>query len=179
MRKCEKRPRPEGRPPKYSDPEVFGKRVDAYFDKCDKREIDIFKDGMKLKINDPAPYTVAGLALFLGFEDRHSLLDYADKNKHENEEKRALFSSIIKKARTRIEGDLSTRCVESGKPTGCIFLLKNIFGYSDKQEIALSKIKSDSTQDLDNVPISQLKAVMSAIKENIPNEPKSTGETNA
>ena len=100
--------RPRGRPPKYSDPDVFGDACEAYFDdpECD--------------------YTMCGLALALDFCERRSLYEYLEKPG---------FSAHVKKALTRIERNHERR-VTSGTPTGHIFVLKNM-GWSDKQDIRL------------------------------------------
>ena len=51
------------RPRKYKTVEEMQKAIDNYFMQCDAEE---------------KPYTVVGLALALGFEDRRSLLDYME-----------------------------------------------------------------------------------------------------
>jgi hypothetical protein len=104
-----------GRPPKWDNAEEFEQRVNEYFADCDEKAI---------------PYTVPGLALFLGFEDRHALLEYKGKK---------AFSATVKKARTRIETQRVGKLVE-GKcnPAGLIFDLKNNFGYHDKSERELT-----------------------------------------
>jgi hypothetical protein len=109
----------KGRPPKYSDdPEdvkLFAQKIDDYFLDCDKRE---------------KPYTIPGLAHYLGFESRFSILNYEGK---------PAFINTVKKARTKIESQRVENLV-SGRlnPAGMIFDLKNNFDYRDKQELELS-----------------------------------------
>jgi hypothetical protein len=112
---------PGGRPPKYNgknpeDVTLFANRVTEYFSDCDLRE---------------KPYTIPGLALWLGFESRHQILNY--------EHKFPEFISTIKKARVKIETQRIEKLNE-GKcnPAGLIFDLKNNSDYRDKQEIELS-----------------------------------------
>lgn len=142
MRRRERKPMPNGRPPKYSDPSLFQKKINEYFENCDKRtEKVVTKDGAEFNVPSPEPYTIAGLALFLGFEDRGSFYDYCYKNKFSSEDIRAKFSYALKKARLKVEQDLLKRCVESGKPVGCIFILKNHFDYRDKVETETTLIE--------------------------------------
>ena len=106
--------RPEGRPPKYSEPELMIQRVKAYF-------AELVGDADK----PDRPPTMAGLALALGFVDRQSLLDYEAKPE---------FSGVIKGARLRIQVYWESR-LAGNAPTGSIFWLKNHAGYADKQEL--------------------------------------------
>ncbi|MCR4282797.1 MAG: DNA-packaging protein [Bauldia sp.] len=108
---------PAGRPPKFRTPEEMEPLVDSYFAECDTAE--------------PArPYTIPGLAQALGFVDRQSLLDYAEKPE---------FSCTIKAAKLRVETQRSEKLVAGvGNVTGMIFDLKNNFGWRDKTEHELS-----------------------------------------
>lgn len=72
------------------------------------------------------PPTVAGLALWLGFEDRQSIYDYKE---------RPAFSCTIKRAITRIEEYAELQLLSGeGSATGAIFWLKN-HGWKDKTEV--------------------------------------------
>ena len=121
---------PGGRPPKYKTPEELQEKIEAYFDSCwtDKVTEVTDKEGtctMSTVRYQDRPYTVAGLAYFLGFEDRQALSEYKAKPE---------FSVIVKKAQLKIQ-----TCWEealSGKnATGPIFWLKNHAGYKDSQEL--------------------------------------------
>jgi hypothetical protein len=68
---------------------------------------------------------VAGLAYFLGFEDRSALDYYQDKPE---------FSRTIKRAKLRIEDALERHLARAASVTGIIFNLKNNFGWKDAQE---------------------------------------------
>jgi hypothetical protein len=98
-----------GRPPKYDDSEKMAKAIDKYFNEC---------------IENNEPFTVTGLALYLGFCSRVSLYDY---------EKIDQFSSLIKKARLIIENQYEKYLTNNEKTAGTIFWLKN-HGWSDKLE---------------------------------------------
>lgn len=103
---------PAGRPPLFATPEDMQPKVDEYFASCDA---------------DQKPYTVPGLALALGFSDRHSLHDYAAKDE---------FTATVKRALLRIETQRGEKLVVGvGNVTGMIFDLKNNFGWKDRQEL--------------------------------------------
>ena len=109
-----------GRPPMYSDPAKMEARIERYFKKCPDTRIVVFDGG---SINVPTP-TISGLALYLGFCDRHQMYTY---------ELKPAFSNTIKRARAML-----TRVYESNmhgaQCTGSIFMLKNL-GYTDRTEI--------------------------------------------
>jgi len=94
-----------GRPPIWSDPEAFEKKVDEYFETQPQQ-------------------TWSGLALYLGFESRKSLHDYGQKEG---------FSYPIKKALLRIENMYESNLTKQNT-SGPIFALKN-FGWKDTQDI--------------------------------------------
>jgi hypothetical protein len=102
-----------GRPATYSCADEMESRIEDYFALCD---------------NKTEPYTLADLALFLGFSSRQSLWEYRTR--------RPEFTDTIEKAKTAIEGQ-RVRAMLSGKQntTGAIFDLKCNFGYQDKQQI--------------------------------------------
>ncbi len=97
-----------GRPPKYETPDELDYQITLYFDYCKKKK---------------EKATITGLALFLGFDSRQSLFDYA---KHEE------FSCIINRAKLSVENsyELSGQMFD-------IFALKNM-GWKDKTETGLT-----------------------------------------
>jgi hypothetical protein len=76
------------------------------------------------------PLTVVGLALALGFCDRHSLLDYQEKE---------LFTATIKNAKSMVEQATLQRAIKSNG-AGAIFYLKNL-GYTDRQIVQVEPVK--------------------------------------
>ncbi|MBS0200299.1 MAG: DNA-packaging protein [Proteobacteria bacterium] len=99
-----------GRPPKYTNPEDFAAKANAYFAEC--------------KIADPPEVpTVNGLCLALDMT-RDTLLEYGDKPD---------FSDTVKKVRMRLEAAWEQR-LAGNNVAGSIFWLKNQ-GWSDRHEV--------------------------------------------
>lgn len=89
-----------GRPLKYETPEELEDAICAYFD----------------DLRPDQPPTISGLALYLGFEDRHSIYDYKE---------RPDFSHIIKRAVLFMESYAEEQLLRGTSATGAIFWLKN------------------------------------------------------
>jgi len=104
-----------GRPPKFANPDEMQPLIDEYFNMCDEKG---------------ESYTVPGLALALGFCNRQKLWDCEQKSG---------FGDTIKRAKSKIESQRVSRLVDGkGNVIGCIFDLKNNFGYKDQQQVELS-----------------------------------------
>lgn len=110
---------------KYKNAEEMKLVIEEYFDMCN---------------NNRRPYTVAGLARYLGLT-RKSLLEYQKKYGGE-------YAVIIEDAKTRIEEFVEACLFKSGIATGTIFNLKNNFGWSDKQEVEHSGDVNVKLEDL-------------------------------
>ena len=114
---------------KYGTADELEEKIEAYFETC-KDEIIRDDDGNVLTDKNgspvliPHPPTVAGLARALGFMDRQSLYDYADREE---------FSCTIKNAITRIE-EYAEQHLYIGRATGAIFWLKN-HGWKDEKKV--------------------------------------------
>ena len=105
-----------GLQPKYKTSEELEERCNEYFIKCDEMD---------------EPYTIVDLALNLGFMDRHAILNYKGRSK--------AFNATVKRVTARIEGQRVRKMLKgSHNVAGCIFDLKNNFGYKDKQETEIS-----------------------------------------
>lgn len=113
-----KKPMPAGRPVKWKTPEGMRVAIDEYFDDCESGQL----VGDEIKPKHP---TVTGLALWLNLT-RQGLLEYCEKTDE--------FSDTIKKAKARVEAYIEQRLYDSNA-TGCIFNLKNNFGWRDAQDI--------------------------------------------
>lgn len=116
-----------GRPPLFKSVEEIQDKIDDYFSYCDNRIKTIYneKNGDDIQVSDPEPYTMSGLAYYLGM-DRKTLVNYS----HDD-----LFFPTIKKARSRVEWDVDRRMNDRSTFTpGQIFNTKNNFGWTDKTE---------------------------------------------
>jgi hypothetical protein len=121
-----------GRPPKFKNPQDLEAKIKEYFDSCwvDKViETENKETGETTTTNiryQDRPYTVAGLASYLGFLSRQSMWDYEQKEK---------FSYLIKEARIKIEMNVEEQLISGKNAAGPIFWLKNHADYKDKQEV--------------------------------------------
>jgi hypothetical protein len=141
-----------GRPLKFKTPEELQERIDAYFADCDphpelvtyyewhqKESGQVGKDGKPFMVNDQSkppmtktkwdmtdqkPYTITGLAVFLG-TSRQTLINYQDKD--------GQFFDTIKGAKDRIENFWEKELL-GAHATGPIFNLKNNYEWKDKTE---------------------------------------------
>lgn len=113
-----------GRPLKFKSPEELQKKIDEYFDWCNKNKRYI---------------TITGLAYYLG-TTRKTLLEYEnslDNNTLSSVEDdvKVKFVNTIKSAKARIEMEYEESLFYKNSSVGAIFTLKNNFGWVDKQEI--------------------------------------------
>lgn len=108
-----------GRPRMYETPEELEKAIDEFISQhIEETETD---SGIwKLK-GSP---TVTGLALHLGFSDRHTIYEY---------KKREEFSHLIKRALLFVEHKYE-KMLETRSVTGGIFVLKNM-GWTDETKV--------------------------------------------
>jgi len=125
-----------GRPRMYGSPEEMAVEIDAYFEWCNgklKPGVQVNEEGQLVDEDGnapddpysrrPKPYTVTGLALYLGFSDKSMLYEYQDRPE---------FSHLIKRARMQVEMGYESN-LHGSTPTGSIFALKNM-GWKDKVE---------------------------------------------
>ena len=109
---------------KYSSAEKMQEAVDAYFADCaghpltdDSGEVVFGRDGKPVIISRPP--TVTGLALWLGFKTRQSLLNY----QHRSEK----FNDVITVAKSKCEAYAEERLYDRDGVNGAKFSLKNNF----------------------------------------------------
>lgn len=116
-----------GRPKLFKTVEELEEKIQEYFAYCDARVVQGYdnKTNEQFAYVSPEPYTMSGLAYYLGM-DRRSLINY--KNDQE-------FFPTIKAARDRVEMDIDRRLNDKGTFTpGLIFNLKNNFGWKDQTQ---------------------------------------------
>lgn len=109
-----------GRPLAFKTSKELEEKVEEFFTSDDAYIINEI-DGVEQKIFAP---TMAGLALHLDV-DRKTITNYSNKEE---------FFPTIRKARSRIEAHIEKK-LYGNNVTGCIFNLKNNFGWKDKSEI--------------------------------------------
>jgi len=119
------------RPVKHKTAKDMQRLIDLYFLACRVRNEDNSdllsgrseEDLLVINgIHDIHP-TVTGLALALDLT-RQGLIEYSEKGD---------FSETVKKAKARVEAYVEQRLFYNNA-TGCIFNLKNNFGWKDQQE---------------------------------------------
>jgi hypothetical protein len=116
--------------PKFNSHNQLAERVNAYFtsveDEYPVGENTIDTPEGKTKVSkcarQPEPPTIAGLALFLGFNSRQALEDYLIEGK---------FSSALKTGLLRIEAIFERKLHNPQSVSGAIFVLKTM-GWNEK-----------------------------------------------
>lgn len=116
---------PAGRPPLYTSEEELTPLIEEYFTFCDNRIQQVYskKRDEVIDIINPEPYTMSGLAYYLGM-DRDTLLRYSKQEE---------FYGTIKRAKDKVHHDVERRLMD-GAGVGAIFSLKNNFEWRDKTE---------------------------------------------
>lgn len=166
----------KARTPTYTNPIELQKRVDDYFESCWEEEVVLDNEGAPvIKANGRPyvrrtlykPYTMTGLALFLG-TTRDSLIKYNWGSQGEE------VSCIISMARERVQEFVESKLLTKGENViGSIFHLKNNFAWKDVMEqevrntIQIEKAKDIlgevlTVEDMNSynaVPISQMNAI--------------------
>ena len=124
-----------GRLKKFADAAEMQKAIDDYFNRCDRRVSQVYVKIQKeiVDIEDPVPYTIEGLCNALGMT-RDELLNY------EKEEGNETLCEMVKQAKLKVQQNLVERSLE-GKNSSAIavFIMKNNFGYGDKEEAGNTK----------------------------------------
>ena len=128
---------------KYRSAEEMSEAIDKYFEDCEGHpltdetgDIVVDKYGNPIIVGSHPP-TVTGLALWLGFKTRQSLLDYQSRNN--------AFNDVLTRAKSRCEEYAERRLYDRDGVNGAKFSLKNNFkGWSESpnssDEDALAKL---------------------------------------
>ena len=130
---------------RYETPDAMQKAVEAYFDDCAGKPLtDENGDAVTDKNGSPVivgshPPTVTGLALWLGFSTRLSLLGYKGRSK--------AFDNVISTAVSRCEEYAERRLFDKECISGAKFALANNFeGWNEKQDNSQNKAESELPQ---------------------------------
>jgi len=118
-----------GRPLKFETVKELQTKIDDYFKYCDTGNVKeiVTKSGEVIEVKERLPYTLSGLADYLDI-DRRTLLNYSYKDN---------FFPAIMRARRKCER-YSEEQLYTGNDRGAKFGLINNYGWSDKQEMALT-----------------------------------------
>ena len=118
---------------KYQTAEEMSEAIDKYFEDCEGKTLtDESGNAVTDKYGVPViigahPPTVTGLALWLGFKTRQSLLNYQARSK--------AFDDIITVAKSRCEEYAESRLYDRDGANGAKFSLMNNFkGWREKPE---------------------------------------------
>lgn len=151
MTKLSKRGYVEGRPKRYTDPKLMQKKIDKYFNECDKKN----EKAKKTTEIDLEPYTVSGLCLALDV-NKSTLWDYEQTDQ---------FSDTIKRAKSRIENWIEKKAMTNAiNPTVAIFNLKNNFGWVDRREVETTDKTSNAIEEWVKNNANKLKDITPKIK---------------
>lgn len=140
-----KRRRPDIAKLKYKTAEEMQTAIEAYFKDCegkpltdDSGEIIFDKRGDPVIVGAHPP-TVTGLALWLGFKSRQTMLNYQARSK--------AFDDILTIARSKCE-EYAERCLyDNSKVTGAKFSLENNFsGWGKKADETEKKMQAELPQ---------------------------------
>ena len=119
----------DGRSKKWKSPDELQKDIDTYFDRCDNNKKTELIVGKWREIPHPIPYSIEGLAVALDC-DRVTLKNYERRKGYEP------FFSVIKKARDKVLANMIEKGMTYDAHASFVqFLLKNNYGFVDKQEI--------------------------------------------
>jgi len=102
--------------PKYTNPVELEILVDEYFDQGAMTQVARRSDAKTDKVKEVPIYTMAGLALYLGFKTRRALVEYEKKDE---------FRDIIQTAVLRVEAAYEAK-LHGNNAAGAIFALKNV-----------------------------------------------------
>lgn len=141
-----------GRPPLFSTPEELQTKIDEYFlEGLTAKELVVGKGETKKVVKVVMP-TISGLALYLGFCDRHSFYEYEKKEK---------FTHTIKMARAKLEQHYE-ELLQQGLGAGAIFALKN-FGWKDDKIVFNNTVIANSQVDITTAKDEELDNIINSI----------------
>ena len=137
----------KGQKRRFMSPQHLQCMVDEYFESCNGPLLDRYgnlvydKDGRLVK-TQVEPWTVSGLALYLGISTntlkkyRQGRIDSLLDEMRVDTDDYMTFSSVVLKARQKIEGYAEKRLYDKDGQYGARFVLDNAFGWLSKKEQA-------------------------------------------
>ena len=137
----------KGQKRRFMSPQHLQSMIDEYFESCNGPLLDRYgnlvydKDGRLVK-TQVEPWTVSGLALYLGVSTntlkkyRQGLIDELLTEMKADTDDYMTFSSVVLRARQKIEGYAEKRLYDKDGQYGARFVLDNAFGWISKKEQA-------------------------------------------
>ena len=142
----------KGQKRRFMSPQHLQCMVDEYFESCNGPLLDRYgnlvydKDGRLVK-TQVEPWTVSGLALYLGVATstlkkyREGRIDSLLDEMRVDTDDYMTFSSVVLKARQKIEGYAEKRLYDKDGQYGARFVLDNAFGWlSSKEQAEIDKM---------------------------------------
>ena len=135
----------KGSSKRFMSPEHLQSMIDEYFESCNGPLLDRYgnlvydKDGRLVK-TQVQPWTVSGLALYLGIDTttlkkyRLGLADDLLDEMQVDTDDIMTFSSVVLKARQKIESYAEKRLYDRDGQVGARFVLDNAFGWVSRME---------------------------------------------
>ena len=137
----------KGQKRRFMSPQHLQSMIDEYFESCNGPLLDRYgnlvydKDGRLVK-TQVEPWTVSGLALYLGVSTntlkkyRQGMIDSLLDEMKADTDDYMTFSSVVLRARQKIEGYAEKRLYDKDGQYGARFVLDNAFGWLSKKEQA-------------------------------------------
>lgn len=137
----------KGQKRRFMSPQHLQSMIDEYFESCNGPLLDRYgnlvydKDGRLVK-TQVEPWTVSGLALYLGVSTntlkkyRQGMIDDLLTEMKADTDDYMTFSSVVLRARQKIEGYAEKRLYDKDGQYGARFVLDNAFGWLSKKEQA-------------------------------------------
>lgn len=146
----------KGQKRRFMSPQHLQSMIDEYFESCNGPLLDRYgnlvydKDGRLVK-TQVEPWTVSGLALYLGVSTntlkkyRQGMIDSLLTEMKADTDDYMTFSSVVLRARQKIEGYAEKRLYDKDGQYGARFVLDNAFGWLSKKEQAeIDKMTQES-----------------------------------
>lgn len=137
----------KGQKRRFMSPQHLQSMINEYFESCNGPLLDRYgnlvydKDGRLVK-TQVEPWTVSGLALYLGVSTntlkkyRQGMIDELLTEMKADTDDYMTFSSVVLRARQKIEGYAEKRLYDKDGQYGARFVLDNAFGWLSKKEQA-------------------------------------------
>lgn len=148
-----------GRPLKFSDPQALKDKIAEYFGDCDPhivtRKVKRMKDdgthywADSEEMSEQKPYTISGLAVALE-TSRVTLVEYEKPEhypEHLPDDVRDELINTVRDAKNKCEAYAEQHLFNGKAPAGAQFVLKNGYGWQDKQIVESENLNTEASLD--------------------------------